>query len=167
MVAMSSKTHVCGEGDCFERQSADERIALAESICRSRGSRLTPLRADVLKLMWASRQPLGAYELIDRLTEQTGSKINPPTVYRALDFLIEQDFVTRIASNNTFVPCPHPERPHTCLFFICGGCGSSTEIEDARIEQLLTEDASDIGFNVTHRVVELQGTCASCEASSP
>ena len=112
MAATSSKTHVCGEGDCFERQSADERIALAESICRSRGSRLTPLRADVLKLMWASRQPLGAYELIDRLTEQTGSKINPPTVYRALDFLIEQDFVTRIASNNTFVPCPHP-----CLLY--------------------------------------------------
>ena len=44
MVATASKTHVCGEGDCFERQSADERIALAESICKSRGSRLTPAR---------------------------------------------------------------------------------------------------------------------------
>ena len=75
---------------------------------------------------------------------------------------MSQGLVSKIESRNAFVPCAHPERRHDCLFFICGDCGGSAELEDVRVEQLLAEDAAVLGYRVTRRVVEVEGTCASC-----
>ena len=76
-----------------------------------------------------------------------------------------QGFVSRIESRNAYVPRAHPERRHDCLFCICGDCGASVEPEDPRVGRRLAEDAADLGFRVTRRVVEMQGICASCLAA--
>src|ERR1019366_8848303 len=49
---------------------ASDAIAHAEAICAARAGRLTPIRRRVLEALLASHQPLGAYELIDRLAVQ-------------------------------------------------------------------------------------------------
>ena len=78
-----------------------------------------------------------------------------------------QGFVSKIESNNAYVPCAHPERAHDCVFFICSNCGASAELEDPRIERLLAEDAANLGFSVNRPVVEVKGTCASCLTTDP
>ena len=85
---------------------------------------------------------MGAYELIEALKLESSRRVGPPTVYRALEFLTAQGFVSRIESLNAYMPCAHPERDHDCLFFICSGCRASVELEDPRIEGLLAEDAA-------------------------
>ena len=131
----------------------------------TRGVQLTELRRQILELLWASGRPTGAYELIETLRLRGSRPVGPPTVYRALEFLMSQGLVSKIESRNAYVPCAHPERRHDCLFFICSDCGASAELEDLRVEQLLAEDAAVLGYRVTRRVVEVEGTCASCIAA--
>ena len=108
--------------DCRGRHSPPERVALAVSICEGRGVQMTEMRRRVLELLWASGRPTGAYELIEAVKRRDSRPVAPPTVYRALNFLMAQGLVSRIESLNAYVPCAHPERDHDCLFFICSGC---------------------------------------------
>lgn len=137
-------------------------LRAAEELCREKGVRFTPMRRTVLECLWEANQALGAYDLIRLLEARLGRQFAPPSVYRALDFLQEQGLVSRIATKNAFVPCAHPDHDHACVFFICEHCGSSAEIENAKIEELFSRDAGALGFRIGKRVVELQGICANC-----
>ena len=86
----------------------------------------------------------------------------PPTVYRALDFLIEADLVHRLDSLNAFVGCPDPSNPHTGQFLICRSCRSVTELDDAEISRLVDSKAADLGFTAIHQTFEIQGLCRTC-----
>ena len=162
MTEPPTRPQPCADPDFRERHSARERVALAVSICERRGVQMTELRRRVLELLWASGRPTGAYELIEAVKLRDSRPVGPPTVYRALEFLMAQGLVSRIESLNAYVPCAHPERDHDCLFFICGGCRVSVELEDPRIGRLLAEDAAALGFVATRRTVEVQGMCALC-----
>ena len=78
----------------------------------------------------------------------------PPTVYRALDFLIEHGLIHRIESLNAYVGCPRPERPHVSQFLICGGCGATAELDDPAIAAVLRR-AAKLGFLVEQQTIEL------------
>ena len=162
MKKLSIRPRPCTDPDCRGRHSPRERVALAVSICAGRGVRMTELRRRVLELLWASGRPTGAYELIEAVKPRGSRPVGPPTVYRALEFLMAQGLVSRIESLNAYVPCVHPERDHDCLFFICSGCQASFELEDPRIGGLLAEDAAVLGFVATRRTVEVEGMCAQC-----
>lgn len=142
--------------DCVE-----SAMATAERLCRDRGLRFTSLRRRVLALVWESHKPAGAYELLDRLTEE-GRKPAPPTVYRALDFLVEAGFVHRLDSLNAFVGCPEPGRAHAGQFLICGKCRTVAELDDAEIESLVADKARALGFAAVHQVLEIEGICGNC-----
>jgi Fur family transcriptional regulator, zinc uptake regulator len=137
-------------------------LAAAATLCQSRGAQFTEVRRGLLEALWRARQPLGAYDLLPRLEGSLGRRFGPTTVYRGLEFLMAQGLITRIESRNAFVPCAHPDRPHACVFFVCDCCGTSIEVENPALERLLTCDASKIGFQVSRKVIELQGTCAQC-----
>jgi len=162
MTLPSIRPSPCTDPDCRGQHAPAERVALAMSLCAARGEKLTTLRRQVLELLWESGRPTGAYELIEALKRTNARPVGPPTVYRALEFLMSQRLVSKIESRNAYVPCAHPERQHDALCFICSICGASAELEDPRVVQLLAEDAADLGFRVMRRVVEVQGACASC-----
>ena len=147
-------------------QTADDPVAFAASLCNQRGAQLTAHRRRVLELLWEATRPMGAYELIQALNASRERPVGPPTVYRALEFLLGQGLVSRIESRNAFVPCAHPERPHDCIFFVCGDCGASAEVEEPRLERLLVDMADDLGYQLTRRVVEVEGSCADCKTTS-
>lgn len=155
----------CTDPDCRGQHAPDERVALAGSLCNARGAQLTKLRRQILELLWESGRPTGAYELVEALKLKTSRPVAPPTVYRTLEFLMSQSLVSKIESRNAYVPCVHPERQNDCLFFICSDCGTSVELEDPRIERLISENAAIIGYRPTRRVVEVEGVCRSCRAA--
>ena len=152
----------CTDPDCRGQHAPTERVALAVSLCAARGSKLTTLRRQVLELLWERGRPTGAYALIEALELRYSRPFGPPTVYRALEFLISERLVSKIESRNAYIPCAHPERQHECLFFICRICGASTELEDPRVVQVLAEDAAALGYHVTRSVVEVEGACPKC-----
>jgi Fur family zinc uptake transcriptional regulator len=137
----------------------------AEGLCRQRGLRFTALRRRVLTLVWQSHKPVGAYEILDKLGEE-GRKAAPPTVYRALDFLIEAGLVHRLDSLNAFIGCPDPERSHSGQFLICRGCHTVAELDDRDIDLLVEQKARIAGFTAVHQMLEVQGLCSECRRSS-
>lgn len=148
-----------------KRRQAIHALAVAARLCRARGAQFTELRRRLLETLWEAQQPLGAYEALRRLEESWGRKLMPTTVYRALDFLLEQRFAVRIESRSAYVPCARPDHAHTSVFFVCNRCSVSIEVEDAALERVLKRDATTLGFEVQRRVLELQGTCADCLAT--
>jgi Fur family zinc uptake transcriptional regulator len=138
-----------------------EAIATAVQICRERGLRFTEQRRRVLELVWNSHKPVGAYDILNRLN-RAGGKVAPPTVYRALDFLIEADLVHRLDSLNAFVGCPDPSTPHTGQFLICRECRSVAELDDIEIDKMVRQSASNLGFTAIHQTLEIEGICRNC-----
>ncbi|MEE9479042.1 MAG: transcriptional repressor, partial [Kiloniellales bacterium] len=51
-------------------QCVADALRSAESLCERSGARLTSLRRRVLELVWTSHAPVGAYELLDRLSHE-------------------------------------------------------------------------------------------------
>lgn len=67
--------------------SQEAALTLADEYCRERGEKLTPIRRKVLELLLNSGRATKAYSLLDDMRQiHPGSA--PPTVYRALDFLL-------------------------------------------------------------------------------
>lgn len=136
-----------------------------------RGARLTDLRRQVLALIWDSHAPIGAYDLIDKLSrarsdEGDGPRVAPPTVYRALDFLMDHGLVHRIESQNAFVGCAEPERPHRGYFLICDTCGAAHELAGGALDRELRNSADNLDFQVRRITIEVAGLCADCRTST-
>jgi Fur family zinc uptake transcriptional regulator len=140
------------------------RLARAESECVRRGVRLTDVRRDVLRLILQAGEPVGAYALLDGLKALTGGG-KPPTVYRALDFLLAQGLIHRVERLNAFVGC-HDEaaHAHAAQFLICRQCGRATEIEDKAVEAAIEAATNAAGFTPSRATVEVEGVCGACAA---
>jgi Fur family zinc uptake transcriptional regulator len=134
----------------------------AQRYCKDKGLRLTKLRYRVLELIWANHQPVGAYELLQRLTLD-GYKAAPPTVYRSLDFLLKHGLAHRINTLNAFVGCEHPRLNHAAQFFICRNCGQAVELDNHKIESAIADQARRTGFTIEHRSIEITGVCSHCK----
>ena len=136
-------------------------LAHAEQLCGERKARLTAQRRRVLEIVAQSHGAIGAYEIIDRLAE-AGKRPAPITVYRAIDFLMQQGLVHRLASLNAYIACSHAEAEHGAQFLICRRCGTIGELTDRAVSQAIAGAASDLGFAVSLPVVEVAGLCIHC-----
>lgn len=130
-------------------------------VCAARGLRLTEIRQQVLELIAAAGKPVKAYDLLDQLKNDR-SNAAPPTVYRALDFLIGNGFIHKLESINAFVGCHHPEEAHQVPFLICDECSSAAELCDERVALLLGEQARERGFTARAQTLEVHGVCRTC-----
>ena len=143
----------------------------AEALCQTRGVQLTPLRRDVLRLVLEAEAPIGAYALLDQL-KASRAKAAPPTVYRALDFLLEQGLIHRLERLNAFMGCAEAleghgahhdhahDHPHQ--FLICRGCGATREISDQVVAEAISAAAAKAGFSAARATVEIEGFCGKC-----
>lgn len=141
--------------------SVSDISSRAKTLCHERGVRLTPLRQQVLSIVADADVPLGAYEILQKLQiDHPGAA--PPTVYRALDFLLEQGFVHRLATLQAYLVCDHPGCLHQSQFLICSDCGCVKEMEDSNIQRSLVKAATRAGFATRGEVVEIVGRCGRC-----
>ena len=134
----------------------------ASIICSEKDARLTPLRRQVLGLILVAPQPTGAYDVLDRLRASRDGAA-PPTVYRALEFLLEHGLVHKLERLSAFVGCiAHDDHAHAAQFLICRGCGQVTELEDHELAHALDDAARRLGFTVGKATIEAEGQCAAC-----
>ena len=140
-----------------------EGLCHAERVCGLRKQKLTPIRRGVLRALLSSHRPLGAYEVIDEVAKSM-PRPAPITVYRALDFLMENGLVHRIESRNAYLACAHDHDAAALVaFLICDGCGSVGEIPAAPLAQDINAAARATGFAPKLSVVEITGVCAHCQ----
>jgi Fur family zinc uptake transcriptional regulator len=148
-------------GHDHDRCSTDA-MAFAEKKCAGRGERLTPIRRAVLFALLDSHKPIGAYEIIDRMAGKEGRPA-PITVYRALDFLIENSLVHRIESRNAFIACIHNHGENDfVVFMICERCGSVGEGSGSGVATALRAASREARFTPKTPVIEIGGICSHC-----
>ena len=141
-----------------------DALERAEAVCGERGVRLTELRRHVLELVWQGHAPAGAYEVLEGLRAH-GRRADPPTVYRALDFLMEQGLVHRVESRNAYAGCANPQEPHHAQYLLCEKCGDAIEVEIGGLARRVEKQAAEIGFDVAGQTMEAHGICGNCRAA--
>lgn len=139
-----------------------DAVAAAEARAVEAAAKLTPLRRQVLELICASHVPVGAYDLLERLGHERKARAAPPTVYRALDFLMEHGLIHRINSLNAYIACFGPHRPHDACLLICENCRTVDEIEAQSLRRTIDRKAAGAGFSVHGQTIEVTGLCRAC-----
>jgi Fur family zinc uptake transcriptional regulator len=154
--------HACSHSHA-QAERGPAALAAAEQACSDKGLRLTTLRRQILAELYETHRPLGAYDLIDRLAAKGVRRLAPVSVYRALEFLIDQGFAHRLASRNAFMACPFGHAPgETVVFLICEECGGVDEAEAEGVKEALCLLARQERFAIRTPVIEVSGLCAHC-----
>ena len=160
-----AKTHAFPAPGHNHARCSTDALRTAEALCAARGVRLTDTRREVLSLVWQSHVPIGAYDILAKLNKD-GGKVAPMAVYRALEFLMDQGLVHRIASLNAYIGCVHMgEDHHAAQFLICRACGTAAELESAPLKRALTQAVAERGFTIDSQIVEISGFCPHCSPS--
>lgn len=150
--------------DLSDVSSAEECRFLdhAAALCKTRGSSLTPIRRQVLALLRREPGGLKAYDLLDQI-KRAHPSATPPTVYRALDFLIDQGLAHKIGRINHFVACNHDGHDQAGLFLVCPSCGRVTELHDDVALAALSRSLEAAGHTLAGSEIELSAICHDCE----
>ena len=156
----------------FSRQTRS-LLDRADNLCKQRGATLTDLRRHVLGLVLDAAAPPGAYELLDQL-RLTRRGAAPPTIYRALDFLLAHGLIHKVERLSAFVGCvtgctAKPEddaRTHAAQFFICRLCRRVIEMQNDDVSRALTRAAVVAGFSISNATIEAEGRCSTCARAS-
>lgn len=165
----------------FTTDDVSERLTSALEACRERGVRFTPLRQQIYELVLQANEPVGAYDLMTQLQQRRMTASNhthksanhsskssvknvaPPTVYRSLEFLLDEGLIHQLTSINAYVPCCHPRARHTAAFLICEQCLRVQECSSLPVQEIMAFAEQDVGFKVKRSVIELSGRCQACQ----
>ena len=141
----------------------------AEQSCRETGSQLTQKRKNVLQSLLNTSTPLSAYEVADNYRATFRESIPIMSVYRMLDFLMQENLVHKISSTKKYIACSHIACDHkheTPQFLICEQCHNVREISVKKsIIEALQESVSSIGFTLNSPQLDLHGVCAECSST--
>lgn len=132
---------------------------------------LTASRRAVLDIVMGSKKPMKAYDILSDL-QKVISHAKPPTVYRALDYLVTNNLLHRINEQNAYFFCQqegkcfhnHPIRFN--IMFTCTGCGVVKEQSNNVLTAVVSEMISDLGFKADSKMIECPGVCKECAAQS-
>jgi Fur family transcriptional regulator, zinc uptake regulator len=143
--------------------AAKGALAAAEERCRREGAKLTPARRQILQILADEGRPLGAYDMMERVAAATGKHPAPISIYRALDFLLDNGLVHRLASRNAYLACAHGHaHKEPVVFLICDKCGSVIEAMPRAIHRDLAALAAEVEFKPRAQVMEIAGLCREC-----
>lgn len=140
----------------------------AKNACELEGTRLTRKRQNVLQCLLKSKKPLSAYEIADAYQTAFDEPIRAMSVYRMLDFLIDEKLAHKLKSANKYVACSHIVCDHAHgipQFLICDKCGKVEEISvSKKIIDSLAASAEKANFTLISEQIELYCLCDKCSS---
>ncbi|MDR2351670.1 MAG: transcriptional repressor [Deltaproteobacteria bacterium] len=144
------------------KEKIERLLTEAKNFCVLNGTKFTKLRRLILETLILSSGPLKAYDLIESLREK-GFRLSPSTVYRILEFFIQNGLVHRVDTLNAFVACSDaPSHRHNPLFLVCPDCQETNEINDESLYTTIFNRLGALGFPVEGGSVEVRGLCNKC-----
>ncbi|HBR97107.1 MAG TPA: Fur family transcriptional regulator [Gammaproteobacteria bacterium] len=150
---------------CTEhKECISKAMREGERVCQDNDQRFTAVRRRVLEIIWETHKPIKAYDILEKLSDSAGK---PPTVYRALNFLLGNGLVHKINTLNAYIGCTHPREHAQCFFIICKVCGTATECCNSALNGIIQETAKKHNFTNYTASLEIQGVCEACANSPP
>lgn len=147
-----------------------QTLGAAEQSCRASGVRLTEKRKNVLTILLRSKTPLSAYEIADHYSRVHDEPIPAMSVYRMLDFLVEENLAHKLNSENKYLACGHIACEHsheTPQFLICNRCHKVREIGiKPEVIAALRDTVEGAGYRLQTSQLELDCLCDDCSRSA-
>lgn len=142
--------------------NADATLVAARELLAKRGIAFTVIRGSIFELLCRESKAVSAYALVSAFEKESGRRITPQTVYRALDFLEQQGLVAHLLNTRTYVARSPDYDDETSLYFVCSACGITAESKDRHVERAVRLSANTIGFVARGCVIDLAGLCRQC-----
>lgn len=138
-------------------------LEAVEQQCKQRGIRFTSIRKRILQLIWDSDCAVKAYDLLDEVKPYFNNA-KPVTVYRALEFLLEQGMIHKVKSINAFIACKQPHCNDKQILLICTQCHEIEEMTGRNLMANISSELKQSGFINQINSIEVQGLCSNCES---
>jgi Fur family zinc uptake transcriptional regulator len=122
--------------------------------------KLSRNQSEVLSCLRQAREPMSAYAILDRVRRVGIS--HPPTVYRALNELMQKGMVHRLESRSAFIACGHGGCDGKFAFAICRQCGKVVEIPLSDENQKALLDLVPGEIAPERVTLEIAGLCEAC-----
>lgn len=132
------------------------------SVLQERGKRLTVQRAAIWDVLVARPDlHLSADEVATQVKGRL-PQVNPSTVYRTLDVLVEEGLVRR-TDLGTGRAVFEPAHEHKHHHLVCDGCGVVVHVHDDVLGPLAPRIEEQSGFRLGDRELTLFGLCSDCQ----
>jgi Fur family zinc uptake transcriptional regulator len=106
---------------------------------------------------------MSAYAILDRV--RTVGISHPPTVYRALNELMQKGMVHRLETRSAFIACGHGGCDGKFAFAICRQCGKVVEVSLSKRDQSALLGLVPDGIAPERVTLEIAGLCQTCQAA--
>jgi Fur family transcriptional regulator, zinc uptake regulator len=117
----------------------------------------------VLSCLRKAKEPMSAYAILDKV--RIAGISYPPTVYRALNELMQKGMVHRLQSKSAFIACGHGACDGKFAFAICRQCERVVEIPLSDHDQAALLALAPEEIAAEQVTLELAGLCEACRAS--
>jgi Fur family transcriptional regulator, zinc uptake regulator len=121
---------------------------------------LTRNQQEILSCLRTAKEPLGAYAILDRV--RAAGIAHPPTVYRALNELMQLGMVHRVPSRGPFIACTHGSCDGQIAFAICRKCQKVVEVPLHTGQQAILQSLFPKDIAIESVTLELAGLCRAC-----
>jgi Fur family ferric uptake transcriptional regulator len=128
---------------------------------RGSGRRLTRQRQAIWQALLADpEQHLSADDVVERVRAEL-PKLNPSTVYRTLDLLVEEGLLTRtdLGAGRAYYEPAHEHRHH---HVVCERCGAVRHVHEEVLGDLARRVEAATGYRLGDREVSFHGLCPVC-----
>ena len=122
--------------------------------------KLSRNQGQILSCLRKANEPLSAYAILDRV--RVAGISHPPTVYRALNELMQLGMVHRLQSRSAFVACGHGACDGKFAFAICRQCQRVVEIPLSEDDQAALLALSPDEIAAEQVTLEIAGLCEAC-----
>ncbi len=139
------------------KQEAAGELEKALSKLRSAGIRITNPRRIVLEALLEFSQPKSAEELFQSLKR---SGLDLVTVYRTLQLLLENNFVTKFDFSDGIRRYEY--RKHHHHYIECKSCGEMQALEGCEFEANILKLLERRGFQLVEHTLNVVGVCPTC-----
>jgi Fur family zinc uptake transcriptional regulator len=144
----------------------DKIITKAESNCIESGGKLTAKRKSILTVLLSADMPLSAYEIAEHYKDTFSETIPVMSVYRMLDFLMQENFVHKLSLTNKYIACSHIACDHEHQipqFLMCDECLNVKEVGIKNdIIEALQNSVESADFYLNSPQIEFHGICKDC-----
>jgi Fe2+ or Zn2+ uptake regulation protein len=128
-----------------------------------RGFRMTPQRMAILHTLIHAGGHLSPTEVFER-TRHDRPGLTEPTVYRTLEFLVENGYALAAHVGGGKLVYELTEENHHHL--ICKKCGKTVAVEYTALSSVYEQLQSSTGYKLDSSHVTLFGLCPDCQSIS-
>jgi Fur family ferric uptake transcriptional regulator len=133
---------------------------------RPAGGRRSGKRDFIVNIFLRQEGHISADELVD-LIRREDARISRATIYRTLQWMVEAGIARRVDFGEGRFRFEHSYRHPRHFHLVCKTCNQSFEFLSSDIEALVEEVAAARQFLPAQSVLQIYGTCESCQTGSP